>query len=142
MIGDFNCEKDGLSSLLLATIILSNLGISFSNYLNKIYRKYGWHLQYNSYYRGDNIKQVFEQVKARIKHIGYEHELVNANILTIKLPELTITLRASGTEPKLKFYSEQVFDYEEPDCVIKLRTRVQGILDELLQGLGLHLKAD
>lgn len=122
-------DKDGVSALVLALFLVADCyeqGISLRDRLYSLYAKYGYFVQYNSYYRGrvSDFSRIFARahellnmnVKDGIIRVPpdgrpqiFKFECTGNTMLTLHLDRegfTWITLRASGTEPKIKFYSE------------------------------------
>jgi phosphomannomutase len=145
MVGTTVFEKDGLSALLLAYYLVDSLDCSLSQYLMAVYGKYGPCVQYNSYYfcQSRDIPTVFSTIRARL----LDHRCGDLNIVKDYAPanmismeggdSLSITLRTSGTEPKIKFYSEM-----QTDSVFVLKRKILGVLESLFEGLPVTMKDD
>lgn len=129
-------DKDGISALLLMYLIVTDnmrRGInSLEEHLESIHDRYGFFCQYNSYFicqPASLITPIFKRLREKLQNGRpvndasgpYSANLLdNVNIIKIKdypgsnmitfildPQELSwITFRASGTEPKIKFYSE------------------------------------
>lgn len=145
MVGTTVLEKDGISALLLAFCLVNELDCSLSDYLNKIYSKYDCKAtQYNSYYfcPAEQITKAFEVVRQRVgedKDVVIVKDYFPSNMLSLRLDgDTSLTLRASGTEPKLKFYSECIGKRQVQD----LQSKVNETLNFLLDGLDLCIKSD
>ncbi|KAI6214601.1 Phosphoglucomutase-2 [Aphelenchoides besseyi] len=128
-------DKDGVSvAAVFAEIAnyLNEKGLKLSDQLFEIFKTYGFHLTRNSYFivpSKDVIRQVFEKRSRNPPTTINGHKIDEIRDLTVyatnktsKLPSSAtspmitytlstgsiITLRASGTEPKLKYYIELV----------------------------------
>ncbi|XP_027205636.2 phosphoglucomutase 2 isoform X2 [Dermatophagoides pteronyssinus] len=130
--------------LQLAAYLHSN-GKTFRDKLNEIYQTYGFHYSLNSYYLcydNNKIEQIFNRMSnidgpnSYIKQIngikvirvrdlirGFDSKtddqkatLPQNNMLTFYFENgSVITLRTSGTEPKIKYYSEIIARPDESD---------------------------
>lgn len=153
-------EKDGLSALLFMYFIMAEAGTTtMEERLVSIYQKYGYFASYNSYYfcePASRITTIFHQIRTKLGHHGgaradltgpCRHELGDgrqivriqdypgANMITLFLDDeglSWITLRASGTEPKIKFYSEQ-------KCVYEVRQQAKDELMHTVQKICIWL---
>lgn len=122
-------DKDGVSALALALCLVAECreqGISLRARLHSLYDKYGYFVQYNSYYRGrvGDFNRIFARAHELLKINTKDgtvlvppdgqiqiskFECTGSTMITLHLDRegfTWITLRASGTEPKIKFYSE------------------------------------
>ncbi|XP_062514862.1 phosphopentomutase-like isoform X2 [Corticium candelabrum] len=118
------------------TIYLAAQGSTLMSHLNQLYHRYGFHISSNSYflcYSKEKIKRIFDSLREngqypghcgpyKILHIrdlntGYDDSQPNKKaILPISESSEMITftfengcvatLRTSGTEPKIKYYTE------------------------------------
>ena len=126
LIGDFVRDKDGIiaSSIISEMVIFyKSKGLSLFNVLEKIYKKYGYYKEellsftFEGKKGSDNIKSIMESVskwdfinKNGIKDfeiIDYNkgvNFLPLENVISIKTEKGNVTIRPSGTEPKIKFY--------------------------------------
>ncbi len=129
-------DKDGISALAIMTAIARALygrGSSFGAHLESIYKEYGRFTQYNAYVafeNGTRSSLAFARLRERLDAMTaggqasdsqaplYVHdgglsvwmvEAGGAEMVTMRLSQdglSWITFRVSGTEPKVKFYSE------------------------------------
>jgi phosphomannomutase len=154
--GDIVPDKDGISALLVAYSLATKLyseGRTLHDYLEQLYREYGYCCSLNSYFRITNPKLtpgIFDRIRTFTgEEQGYPNSIENYRIDRVrdlstgydsstpdnstKLPsskssqvitfwctsiedpdkEFTITFRTSGTEPKLKYYSEICGNYDK-----------------------------
>ncbi|CAG4985609.1 unnamed protein product [Parnassius apollo] len=175
-------DKDGVSAAVQVASLASHLysqGLSLSAHLQALYRQYGYHVSYNSYYICHDpatIQRIFRRIRnyhesgVYPKRIG-STEIVQLNDFSegVKIPEkangeghltvigtgldqeyrsgemiafrcdngMSVTVRTSGTEPKLKYYTELVCDApterEQEEMRKKLEIMVQEFIGELLQ---------
>uniref|UniRef100_A0A0N5BDB4 Phosphoglucomutase n=1 Tax=Strongyloides papillosus TaxID=174720 RepID=A0A0N5BDB4_STREA len=134
-------DKDGITSGGIFAEIAAYLHRKnklLKDKLHEIYKKYGYHLNRNSYFTIDDMmitKKLFSDIrgnkdypkvigKRRIKFvrdltIGYDTEQERHKPVLPSSPSMemitftlengsTVTLRASGTEPKIKYYIEYI----------------------------------
>ncbi|KAI8804882.1 hypothetical protein BJ742DRAFT_822777 [Cladochytrium replicatum] len=150
MVGDTVHDKDGVSALATLAELVAWLertykrGTTLSDWLEIIYKKYGYFVSYNTYFvchSAPTIKALFNRIRysgsdVAMAELGYPtyigpHKVIGVRDLTIgydseqpdKKPllpvssssemvtfkldnECVFTLRTSGTEPKIKYYSE------------------------------------
>ncbi|VDN54887.1 unnamed protein product [Dracunculus medinensis] len=115
---------------------LSSKGSSLTKQLFNIYKKYGFHLMSSSYWfvpKSDTVKNIFTKLRKDHKYptiigpynvkyvrdltVGYDNEQVDnkpilplstsSEMITFTLSNGSLaTIRASGTEPKIKYYIE------------------------------------
>ncbi|KAF7723588.1 Phosphoglucomutase-3 [Apophysomyces ossiformis] len=152
-IGDIVKDKDGVSALAFFSewaVQLYKRGLTVYEYLDGLYKKYGYFVSDNSYFICHDkqlIGQIFERIRygehpfgyrlsypetiggykvvgIRDLTIGYDSNTSDGNptlpvsssseMITFKLENNTVfTIRTSGTEPKIKYYSELRGDTEE-----------------------------
>ncbi|KAG9296400.1 hypothetical protein G9A89_014992 [Geosiphon pyriformis] len=190
MIGDIVRDKDGISALVTfaeLVVQLEKRGLTISQYLERLYQKYGWFVSNNSYFichSPATINRIFNKIrygedttKSKRPEFEFElrypstlvgHRVTDIRDLTIgydtskpdKKPTLpvssssqmitfelenhaVITLRTSGTEPKIKYYTELYGD-DKDAVILELNHVVQGIADELLEPkkYGLEYRVD
>lgn len=133
-------DKDGISTLLLVTFLVRECygtGQRLAQRLEQIYQEYGYFTQFNSYYTG-KVSQfcgIFANIRRRLNGtseipsdisgpctvksptgipIVSIKDYIGTNMITLYLDGgglSWITFRASGTEPKIKFYSELMSDW-------------------------------
>ncbi len=121
MVGNNVWDKDGISALLCAyhmTFEVYSRGLTLKSHLDYLMQAYGYLVQYNSYYftGSKKSKAVYKELVTKLTNlatptvIGMYH--LEFRDLSSGLAYLSFTngvwiaFRASGTEPKLKFYSE------------------------------------
>lgn len=148
-------DKDGVSALVLALHLVAECraqGISLRERLYSLYARYGCFVQYNSYYRGriNDFGRIFARARELLstnkndatipippKHQAHIHkfECTGSTMLTFYLDADGFTwviLRASGTEPKIKFYSEAKTTLAEETVS---RNRLQSLVADLCDWL-------
>lgn len=125
MVGTAVWDKDGISALLTAYLLVQELAAEQSTIfqrLDKLWQKYGYQLQFNSYFYHQSpsaLKPIISRLPTqltRLNEISFgEDELINinhiktSNVIFLEFKSgAWIAIRASGTEPKIKFYSEVI----------------------------------
>ncbi|RIA98178.1 hypothetical protein C1645_798393, partial [Glomus cerebriforme] len=181
MIGKIVKDKDGVSALATfaeLAVQLDKRGLMISEYLEELYKKYGYFITENSYFichSPPTINKIFNKIRfgenpvkssesdypyqyqisypstlagnkityIRDLTIGYDTSKPDnkANLPTSKSSHMitfglengcTLTLRTSGTEPKIKYYLE--LSGEDKEKVEKeLRMITKSVADELLE---------
>lgn len=134
-----------LLTAYLVAIEVQREGTSLQERLKRLYETYGYFCQYNSYYycgTSSKIAPIFDRARcklearldgAKVADLSGPCEIVEdgvtirkiqdypgTNMLTLYLDHeglSWITLRASGTEPKIKFYSELCCHFAEREPV-------------------------
>lgn len=160
MVGTNVWDKDGLSALLAAyhmVIEMYGKGSTLTDRLDELQDKYGYQVQYNSYYYAQSqqqLKSAFYHLLSKISEIDSQlgdYALVDlknycpaTKMVIFTFEELGgawIAIRPSGTEPKIKFYSEckagsreQVSEFRE-----KLEIIVKSVCELLLNPSEHHL---
>lgn len=160
-----------LLAMYLVVIETQSEGCSIGERLEALYTKYGYFCQYNSYYYCENpskIALIFDQVRCKlegrlseprktdltgpagIREAGVTIEKIQdfpgSSMVTLYLdPEglSWITLRASGTEPKVKFYSELRCELAEQaqgkqDLIAIVQKICNWLLDPEVNGLSIQ----
>ncbi|KAJ8960674.1 hypothetical protein NQ314_006043 [Rhamnusium bicolor] len=141
-------DKDGISAAFQFATMTSYIyshDQTIVEKLEEIYSIYGQHVSNNSYYICHDpvlIKRIF----TRIRNFDGENTPDNRAVLPVSSNSemitfhfsngLVCTLRTSGTEPKIKYYTEFCASPEikDKDVIIDtLHEMVQGICEELLQ---------
>lgn len=150
-------DKDGVSALVLALYLVAECyqqETSLSQRLCTLYDRYGCFIQYNSYYRGrvSDFDRIFARARGLLKantdrtvipippraqdHV-YKVECTGNTMITLHLDGegfTWMTLRASGTEPKIKFYSEiKTTPADETVSRERLRLLVADLCNWLLE---------
>ncbi|KAG0181659.1 Phosphoglucomutase-3 [Apophysomyces sp. BC1034] len=171
-IGDIVKDKDGVSALAFFSewaVQLYKRGLTVYEYLDSLYKKYGYFVSDNSYFICHD-KQLIEKIFKRIRYgenpfeyelaypktiggykvtgirdltIGYDSNTLDekptlpvsssSEMITFRLENNTVfTIRTSGTEPKIKYYSELRGETEE-QASIDLAKVVAAIGTELME---------
>lgn len=140
MFGTKVLDKDGMSALLACKHLVNELyssGKALHDYLEGLYKTYGYYEQCNGYYYASNVsgipgamEKAVERLKDSSKHRWSEDE----GVLKIQLEEaVCVRIRPSGTEPKIKFYSEASCDWDARGSKMRGYTeRVLALMDWLL----------
>lgn len=164
-IGNIVRDKDGITAAACLGELYAQLcakGITFSEYLEEIYKIYGYYLTKNHYflcYDPEKMKKIFDVIRNGgnypgrcgefvIKNIrdlttGYDSSQPNKKaILPISSSTQMITfffengaictIRGSGTEPKLKFYIEYHDNVKEKTMEV-LKKIHAAIVDNFLK---------
>lgn len=139
--------------------------------LNELYRKYGYHYSLNSYYLchdSDTIRKIFTQLQAnypksfdgnykvkRIRDLNNDYDsgtkdhkptlpsTSSSYMITFFIDsDITLTIRTSGTEPKIKYYSEIIsklskdvarHNEEKEIARVRLAKLVQSVINDCLK---------
>lgn len=164
-IGDIVRDKDGIgAAATLAELyaLCTAKGSSFSDYLEEVYKTYGYYLTKNHYFLCDDpgkMQKIFDAIRNEgkypekcgefgIKNIrdlttGYDSCQPNKKAIlpTSSSTQMitfffengaTCTIRGSGTEPKLKFYIEY-HDNEKEKTLSVLKNLHAAIVDNFLK---------
>lgn len=164
-IGNIVRDKDGVTAAACLGELYTKLcakGMSFSDYLEEIYKTYGYYLTKNHYflcYDPEKIKKIFDIIRNdgnypkkcgdfAIKNIrdlttGYDSNQANKKaILPISSSTqmitfffengTTCTIRGSSTKPKLKVYIEY-HDIEMEKTLEMLKKLHEAIVDNFLK---------
>lgn len=144
-VGDWNFDKDGITALMTMTALLGNCE-SLEAALLAAYNSVGLHpIACNSYLfcrPASRIPQILEEMRSErvpnLKSVAFKSGVVINNIestasvlqldLSVSEQPGWLMIRSSGTEPKIKFYSE-LFAKEKCDFSVC----VYEIIDYLLQ---------
>ncbi|PJF18533.1 hypothetical protein PSACC_01681 [Paramicrosporidium saccamoebae] len=133
MINSAVWDKDGISAMCLMYLMVLDVyshNKTLTATLAEIYDIYGYFSQYNSYYFCDPVRvsSIFAALRTKLHErvpgstenltgacqisLDSEHSIMSindypgSNMVTLCFGHGWVTLRASGTEPKIKFYSE------------------------------------
>ena len=161
---EFVRDKDGNASTIAFCELLSHLnkkGITVIEYLDSIYIKYGYYDQFtlNLFFDGatgaDKIKKIVKSYTVNppsnigetkiVRHINYgepghldeDQELIpveNFHMLYLE-NGYSFAVRASGTEPKIKFYIFGNANIETSQKLNDLKTEVSNKLSEIAANL-------
>ncbi|KAI9486531.1 MAG: hypothetical protein EXX96DRAFT_549427 [Benjaminiella poitrasii] len=178
-IGNIVKDKDGVSALAFFSewaVQLYKRGITAYQYLEELYKKYGYFVSENSYFICDDkkkISSIFDRIrfgnekendnKSKFGHklcypetigghkvigirdltVGYDSSTKDneptlpvsssSEMITFRLDNHTVfTIRTSGTEPKIKYYSELRGESED-QARKDLHHVVEAIGDELME---------
>ncbi|KAI8378453.1 hypothetical protein BD560DRAFT_390473 [Blakeslea trispora] len=178
-VGDIVKDKDGVSALAFFSewaVQLYKQGMTAYEYLESLYKKYGYFVSENSYFichDKQKIAAIFDRIRfgqskqkddqskfgytlnypttvgghkvvgIRDLTIGYDNSKPNneptmpvsasSEMITFYLENNTVfTIRTSGTEPKIKYYSELRGDSEE-QAKLDLHKVVEAIGEELME---------
>jgi phosphoglucomutase/phosphopentomutase len=164
MVGTNVWDKDGISSLLTAYLLLQEVSAghqTLRSRLDALWQKYGYQIQFNSYFYHQSasaLKPIIAKLPgqlAQLKEITFKDDLLlkidhikASNVIFLEFQSgAWIAIRASGTEPKIKFYSEIII----PDSnrvaaeTERLRQLVLAacnvLLDPVCNGLSLQENA-
>lgn len=118
MIGtDCALDKDGIRTLAVMSKIVMEIDCSLGQYLENIYKEFGHVFCINSYFI-TNGKEQLVQVFTRLRSIVRGSTILDSTIACLNdfFPSkmivfhfndnIKIIFRASGTEPKFKFYAQ------------------------------------
>ena len=155
--GDYVRDKDGILGVMLIVEMCSyfeNIGTTPLTELNKLYDKYGWYSEITypvtragekgqeeiskmmSELRKQNFKVFLgEKVVTRYDYKYDELGLPKSNVIQYILEDGSyITIRPSGTEPKIKYYiytkdiSKEKADKKLQDLLEKLKEYMESLL--------------
>jgi len=152
-VGEVVRDKDGIGSALVVADMAAwckSRGTTLLGYLEEVQRAHGLFVakQYNATLPGATgaaaIKSVMEAFRARAParigtlevrasndYLG-ETPLPKSNVISYELEGGSrITLRPSGTEPKIKFYFELKETLAAGDAMVGAKARAVARLDEL-----------
>ena len=156
--GDYVRDKDGILGVMLIVEMCSyfeSTGTTPLKELNKLYDKYGWYSEITypvtrigekgqeeiskmmSELRKQDLKEFLgEKVVTRYDYKDDELGLPKSNVIQYVLENGSyITIRPSGTEPKIKYYiytkdiSKEKADKKLQDLLEKLKEYMESLLD-------------
>lgn len=156
--GDYVRDKDGILGVMLIVEMCSyfkSIGTTPLKELNKLYDKYGWYSEItypvtragekgqeeiskmmSELRRQDSKEFLGEKVVARYDYKYNELGLPKSNVIQYILEDGSyITIRPSGTEPKIKYYiytkdtSKEKADMKLQDLLHKLKEYMELLLD-------------
>ena len=156
--GDYVRDKDGILGVMLIVEMCSyfeSIGTTPLKELNKLYNKYGWYSEITypvtrvgekgqeeistmmSELRKKDSKEFLEEkVVTRYDYKYDELGLPKSNVIQYILEDGSyITIRPSGTEPKIKYYiytkdiSKEKADKKLQDLLEKLKEYMESLLD-------------
>ena len=140
-VGDWNFDKDGISAMMtFYSLMRFNEKLSLSSVLSRIYEAEGvWPLQFNGYYickPASRIKPILQSIKAPAGSVFKN----DGSVVTVEYPSkgVWLMLRSSGTEPKLKYYSEMLLrgDYKGDNADIErmeFEEMMRRIIEEMIE---------
>lgn len=141
-VGDWNFDKDGISTLIVFYALIQNMTHrSLKEKLKSIYeREKCWPVQCNGYYfckPAGRIKTILqsidpEELKDHITGFKNENGVVTVEFVVEGYGEAWLMLRSSGTEPKLKYYSELIGMEEKMGAEGALEGAVDGLIEEMI----------
>lgn len=160
-VGDTVRDKDGISALLLACEMVSDLveqGLTVWDRLDDLARRFGVHLTRQWSVRlegGEGLARIGEAM-ARLRTAppaaigatkvasvtdlaGGAPGLPPSDVVGLALPGARVVVRPSGTEPKLKCYVEVVEEVPDGRDVAGARARAAATMDDLLAALPVAL---
>jgi len=157
-------DKDGISASITMTYIVHHVyaqGGTLGSTLDNLYAKFGYFASNNSYFVSPSpatTAAIFDRIRApaypvrcgsySIKSVrdvtrGFDSEHgvstlpvdASSNFIAFAFENgVTICLRASGTEPKIKYYAELKGDFTRRDQVeAQLQLVVDAFVDALLE---------
>ncbi|MFK4784389.1 phospho-sugar mutase [Fusobacterium sp. MFO224] len=156
--GTYVRDKDGILGVMLIAEMLAfydDKNISILEVLKKMYDQYGWYSEITHHVKKEGetgkkeIKKIMNHFRENdleklldrkvIKKIDYklqsELDLPKSNVIKYILEDETnITIRPSGTEPKIKYYiytkgeDKNEADRKLEESLIKLNSYVDGII--------------
>ena len=170
LASDLVRDKDGNSAVCLVAELAAALkrdGISFEQYLDRLYLKYGYYLEdlLNIYYEGATgaakIRRVVEGYRAcppkeiggvvvtRFTDFGRERivdadgvDVPRENFYFLELANgWKFAVRGSGTEPKVKFYLFARADVADAAALPALKQSVRAALDNFKRALEADARA-
>ena len=150
-VGDWNFDKDGISSLIVFYALIRDLSGTLSTRLKDIYgREKCWPVQCNGYYfckPASRIKPILQAIagetvsvlKQRAKSFENENGVVTVEFEVKAFGGAWLMLRSSGTEPKLKYYSELVSAEEKEGAEEALSEAVDELIELMIEPVANNL---
>ncbi|WAQ98863.1 PGM2L-like protein [Mya arenaria] len=141
MCGSTVLDKDGVSAAAVAAEMATNVygnGKTLKDQLDEIYNMYGMHINSNSYYichEAAAIKAMFEDIRNYNNTGKLLPVSKSSHMITFTFENGCVaTLRTSGTEPKIKYYTEH-----RPDPAHGLtREAAEAELADIVQSIVTH----
>lgn len=141
-VGEWNFDKDGVSALATMLACIRRHG-SLLELLQRIYRLYGaTPLQCNGYLLVGQPRTAIDRMLAeripalrrRFPEVTVVAAAEKATELLLPQPDSWLMIRASGTEPKVKYYSEMMLPSgDASDCQESFEKLVQDVVKYLLE---------
>ncbi|KAK3794868.1 hypothetical protein RRG08_001019 [Elysia crispata] len=168
MCGSTVLDKDGVIAAAVVAELVNHLYTnqgSLSQQLEVIYKRYGYHLNQNSYFLCHDavtIKAMFDRLRdfngtgayptkcgefeilhVRDLTVGYDSEAEDkkpilptsksSQMITFKFSNGCVaTLRTSGTEPKIKYYTELRTDPQKNLAYDEVKSQLQDIVKDIV----------
>ncbi|MCX8058585.1 MAG: phospho-sugar mutase [Spirochaetes bacterium] len=152
LVGDHARDKDAIIIILLLIELFSYLkqeGIKVEDFIDNIYKKYGYYKNtvYSLNLEGlegmEKMKNIMENLRTKkcnllpdlniVKYIDYKNDntgLPKSDVLQFFGENFKITVRPSGTEPKIKIYFQTSAKTKEEAFYLneKLKERIFEVL--------------
>lgn len=149
LIGTKIRDKNAISALLLMAeivAVLKSKGMTLQNYIDSIYEKYGYFIENTvsielkddkmldeimSYIRSSKFTEFGElKVVSRVDYLKDHTNLYESNVIEFNLDkDMFVTIRPSGTEPKLKLYFS-VTSNNEKESEYLLKKLKKDVIDK------------
>lgn len=146
MVGTTVWDKDGISALLAMYMIVSDLAsqqLTISDHLESLYDRYGFPIQFNSYYYGGKAVGIMPELVKSLELVkngqlfgdfeveSFEFQKSSKVVFLCFTNDTWLAIRASGTEPKVKFYSEMLVESKE--LVLKFQPSLEVAVKEVCE---------